>query len=299
MNKSEQSTKSGAAGSQVVKAIEPLIGSISPEPHISLTRVNKDFVSNRGRTVALSDVNLTVGRGSFVSLCGPSGCGKSTILSLVGGLTEPTSGDVTIDGRRVVGPPQTIGTVFQDANLLPWRTVLSNIMYPIELRGGSQKEYRPQAEALLDLVNLRRFANHYPHELSGGMRQRVAICRALIVNPDILLMDEPFSALDALTRDEMSVELHRLWSKYEKTVLFVTHSIREAVYLSDRVVVMGIAPGRIYREFSIDLGHPREAAIETLPRFNELIHEVREAIAEGHAGVDVDMPPGALSKHGR
>jgi NitT/TauT family transport system ATP-binding protein len=287
----------GAVSLQAAKANDHMIGHVSPDRHISLSGVNKDFVSNRGRTVALSDINLTVPRGSFVSLCGPSGCGKSTILSLVGGLTEPTSGDVTIDERRVVGPPPTIGTVFQDANLLPWRTVLSNIMYPIELRGGSLKEYKPKAEALLDLVNLRRFENHYPHELSGGMRQRVAICRALIVNPDILLMDEPFSALDALTRDEMNVELHRIWSKYEKTVLFVTHSIREAVYLSDRVVVMGIAPGRIYREISIDLAHPRETTVETLPRFNELIHEVRKAITEGHAGIDVEGQSGVLSKH--
>jgi NitT/TauT family transport system ATP-binding protein len=258
----------------------------SARPHIALAAVNKAYVSSRGRTVALQDVNLSVAQGSFVSLCGPSGCGKSTVLSLIGGLLDPTSGRITIDGRPVTGPQPTIGTVFQDANLMPWRTVMSNIMYPVELRRVPRKEYELHAHKLLDLVNLRRFADHYPHELSGGMRQRVAICRALIMNPDILLMDEPFSALDALTRDEMSVELQRIWSRYEKTVVFVTHSIREAVFLSDRVIVMGIAPGRVFREFSIDLDHPRVSAIETTPRFNDLIHEIRQAISEGHGAGD-------------
>jgi NitT/TauT family transport system ATP-binding protein len=250
--------------------------------HIALVGVDKEYASSRGSTMALQNIDLTISSGSFVSLCGPSGCGKSTILSLIGGLLDVSSGKITINGQLVTGPAPTIGTVFQDAYLLPWRTVLSNVMYPVTLRRLPKKDYAERAHKLLDLVNLRRFANHYPYELSGGMRQRVSICRALILNPDILLMDEPFSALDALTRDEMSVELLRIWSLYEKTVLFVTHSIREAVFLSDRVVVMGIAPGRIIEDFAIDLDRPRSAALETFPRFNELIHEIREAISEGH-----------------
>jgi NitT/TauT family transport system ATP-binding protein len=204
-------------------------------------------------------------------------------LALVGGLSEPTSGVIEVGGRPVRGPQPAIGTVFQDANLMPWRTVMSNIMYPVELRRAPVAEYIEHAKSLLDLVNLRRFADHYPHELSGGMRQRVGICRALIMNPDILLMDEPFSALDALTRDEMSLELHKIWRRYDKTVLFVTHSIREAVFLSNRVVVMGTSPGKIFKEFAVDLDIPRDSAVETAPRFNELIHEVRQAIYEGHA----------------
>jgi NitT/TauT family transport system ATP-binding protein len=171
--------------------------------------------------------------------------------------------------------------VFQDASLMPWRTVVSNILYPNELRKLPQKPFRERAMELLELTGLRKFADHYPAQLSGGMRQRVAICRALIHDPDILLMDEPFSALDALTREEISVELQSIWSARGKTVLFVTHSIREAVFLSDRVIVMGLTPGRIVEEFAIDLDRPRTFAIETHPHFNELIHEIRESISRG------------------
>lgn len=250
---------------------------------ILLENVGKEFGLVRRRTIALRDVNLAIEKGSFVSLCGPSGCGKSTILGLIAGLMGPSSGRVKINGDLVTGPDQKIGMVFQDATLMPWRTVLSNILYPVELRRFKKRDYLERAQELLELTGLNNFSGHYPHELSGGMRQRVAICRALILNPDILLMDEPFSALDALTRDEMSIELQRIWSLNSKTVVFVTHSIREAVFLSDRVVVMGIAPGRMTDEFSIDLDRPRTSAIETVGKFNQLIHEIREAISRGHA----------------
>ncbi len=257
---------------------------------ILLEDVGKEFGAGRRRIVALSRVSLAVEKVSFVSICGPSGCGKSTILSIIAGLSGATSGQVKINGKVVTGPDQKIGMVFQDANLLPWRTVLSNVLYPVELRRLDKRSHVQRARELLELTGLSGFADHYPRELSGGMRQRVAICRALVLNPDILLMDEPFSALDALTRDEMSIELQRIWSLHGKTVVFVTHSIREAVFLSDRVVVMGIAPGRITEEFTIELERPRTAAIETVARFNELIHEVREAISRGHASATFASP---------
>jgi len=248
---------------------------------IELLNVEKRFGSDGRSTLAVSNANLSIERGSFVSLCGPSGCGKSTLLSMVLGLQSPTSGEVRVEGKKITAPSTKIGTVFQDASLMPWRTVLSNILYPIELQRLPKKQFHDRAMDLLALTGLKQFADHYPAELSGGMRQRVAICRALIGDPDILLMDEPFSALDALTRDEISVELQNIWSTHNKTVLFVTHSIREAVFLSDRVVVMGLAPGRIIEEFEIDIERPRTLAIETHPHFNGLIHEIRESISRG------------------
>jgi NitT/TauT family transport system ATP-binding protein len=256
---------------------------------IEITNVSKNFGFGNRAVVALDRVNLQIEKGSFVSLCGPSGCGKSTLLTLMLGLQAPSGGEIRINEQPVLSPDKSIGTVFQDANLMPWRTVLSNILYPAELRRLPKAQFRERALELLDLVGLRRFADHYPAELSGGMRQRVSICRALILDPDILLMDEPFSALDALTRDEMSLELQRIWSLHGKTVVFVTHSIREAVFLSDRVVVMGLAPGRITEEFDISLERPRSAEIETVDRFNTLIHDIRGSIARGRIGVDVEM----------
>ncbi len=248
---------------------------------IELKDVEKRFGPEGRSHLALSGVNLAIAGGSFVSLCGPSGCGKSTLLNMVLGLQSPTRGEVRVEGKTIVSPSSKVGTVFQDASLMPWRTVLSNILYPIELRRRPKSQYLERARELLAMTGLSDFADHYPAQLSGGMRQRVAICRALVGNPDILLMDEPFSALDALTRDEISVELQNIWSRHNKTVLFVTHSIREAVFLSDRVIVMGLAPGRIVEEFEIDLERPRTLAVETLPRFSELIHEIRESISRG------------------
>ncbi len=250
-------------------------------PQIELINVEKRFAAGGRSVLALSGVNLAIEQSSFVSLCGPSGCGKSTLLHMVLGRQAATEGEIRVEGQKVVSPSSKIGTVFQDASLMPWRSVLSNVLYPIELRKLPVRRFRDRAMELLDLTGLSKFADHYPAQLSGGMRQRVAICRALIGDPDILLMDEPFSALDALTRDEISVELQDIWSKRRKTVLFVTHSIREAVFLSDRVVVMGLAPGRLVEEFDIDIGRPRTFAVETHPRFNDLIHTIRESISKG------------------
>jgi NitT/TauT family transport system ATP-binding protein len=259
-------------------------------PQITLQGVRKEFVSGKRRTLAVTDFDLSVDKGSFVSLVGPSGCGKSTVLSMVGGLTHPSSGKLFINGHPVLGPNEHIGTVFQDAHLLPWRTVLSNVLFPVELRKRKVRDYEDRARELLGLAGLSRFADHYPHELSGGMRQRVAICRALILSPEILLMDEPFSALDAMTREEMMHELQRIWSAYGKTVLFVTHSIREAVFLSDRIVVMGLNPGRVIEEVTVDLERPRTAKMETRSRFNEIVDQIRDAIALGHKHTNEARP---------
>lgn len=251
-------------------------------PQIKLQSVRKEFVSGKRRTLAVSDFDLSVDRGSFVSLVGPSGCGKSTVLSMIGGLAPTSSGKIFIDGIPVLGPNERIGTVFQDAHLLPWRSVLKNVLFPVELRKRNPRDFESRARELLELTGLTRFSAHYPHELSGGMRQRVAICRALILNPEILLMDEPFSALDAMTREEMMHELQRVWSAYGKTVLFVTHSVREAVFLSDRIMVMGLNPGRLIQDVVVRLDRPRTAKMETRPEFNEIVDHIRDAIALGH-----------------
>lgn len=262
----------------------------SPEarlmPQISLQNITKEFVSGARRTLAVSDFSLDIEKGSFISLVGPSGCGKSTVLSMIGGLAAPSSGRIVIDGQVVTGANEKIGTVFQEAHLLPWRNVLANIMFPVELRKHPLHEYEPRARELLQITGLSRFSEHYPHELSGGMRQRVAICRALILNPEILLMDEPFSALDAMTREEMTYELQRIWSSTGKTVVFVTHSVREAVFLSDRIAVMGLNPGRLIRNVKVELSRPRTAAMETQTDFNKIVEDIRGAIGQGHGGAE-------------
>ena len=250
-------------------------------PHIALSNVTKEYLTGRRHTVAVTNFSLEVERGSFVSLVGPSGCGKSTVLLMVAGLLEPSSGTITIDGQLVAGPNEHIGTVFQDSHLLPWHTVLRNVLFPVNLRRKNLREFEPQARELLKLTGIEGFAEHYPHELSGGMRQRAAICRALILSPGILLMDEPFSALDAMTREEMTHELQRIWSSYGKTVLFVTHSVREAVFLSDRIMVMGLDPNRIIHDVPVSLERPRTAKMETQSRFKLIVDEIRESIAQG------------------
>jgi NitT/TauT family transport system ATP-binding protein len=250
-------------------------------PHIALDKVAKEYLTGRRHTIAVTDFSLEIERGSFVSLVGPSGCGKSTILLMVAGLLEPSSGSIAIEGQPVAGPNEHIGTVFQDSHLLPWHTVLRNVLFPVELRRKDLREFAPRARELLELTGIEGFAEHYPHELSGGMRQRAAICRALMLSPDILLMDEPFSALDAMTREDMSHELQRIWSSYGKTVLFVTHSVREAVFLSDRIVVMGLNPNRIIHDVRVSLERPRTAKMETQSRFNLIVDEIRESIAQG------------------
>ncbi|MGW6022477.1 ABC transporter ATP-binding protein [Streptomyces sp. NPDC055099] len=248
------------------------------------TAVRLDDVAVRFRTkkkdvTALRDVSLKVGAGEFVAIVGPSGCGKSTLLKLVAGLLAPSSGDVLLGGERVRGPRRDIGYVFQRAALLDWRTARRNILLQAEMRGIPGAEARARADELIRMTGLGGFEDAYPHELSGGMQQRVALCRALLHEPPVLLMDEPFGALDALTREQMNVELNRIWRETGTTVLLVTHSIPEAVYLADRVVVMSPRPGTV--EEIIDVGLPVERSYATTlatAEFTEATGRIRELL---------------------
>jgi NitT/TauT family transport system ATP-binding protein len=240
-------------------------------------RVQSLSKTYRGREEvrALDSVSLSVGEHDFVSILGPSGCGKSTLLRVVAGLAPHDSGEVRVSGRPVTGPMKQIGVVFQAHNMLPWLTVESNLALGAKLRGIPEAEYLPRVRELTTLLHLNGFERSYPHQLSGGMRQRAAIGQILALEPEILLMDEPFGALDALTRDRLNVELLRLWQEKRQTVLFITHSIAEAVFLSDRVLVMSERPGRIVQEVPIDLPRPRRPeAIKGSRRFGEHIAEL-------------------------
>ncbi|KKX25061.1 ABC transporter ATP-binding protein [Rhizobium sp. LC145] len=240
---------------------------------IHLDRVSMIYGTASGPVEALRDINLSVRQGEFISLVGPSGCGKSTLLRVVAGLRERSGGTVTVDGQRVIRPISNVGMVFQAAVLLKWRTILDNVLLPAELAGLNPRKYRDRAMDLLELTGLEDFANKLPRELSGGMQQRAAICRGLLLDPELLLMDEPFGALDAMTRDEMNLELLRIWgesSDTRKTVLFVTHSIPEAVFLSDRVVIMSPRPGRIDTILDIDLPRPRTVESRATTAFGTL-----------------------------
>jgi len=246
---------------------------------IRLDGVEKTYRTRRGDIVrAVEDVTLHVAENEFVTLVGPSGCGKSTLLRLVAGLTPATRGAIRVRDTAVREPFPDVGFVFQQPVLLPWRSVLDNVLFSVEMLGQPPRQYRKQAADLLELTGLGGFETKYPHELSGGMQQRVAICRALLPDPSLLLMDEPFGALDAMTREEMSLELLRVWEERRKTILFVTHSIPEAILLADRVVVMTARPGRIARVLTIDLPRPRTMELEFDPRFKAASDEVRSLI---------------------
>ena len=246
---------------------------------IRLDHVEKTYRTQRGDLVhALEDITLAVGENELVTLVGASGCGKSTLLKLVAGLTPPTRGAIHIGDEPVRGPFPDVGFVFQQPVLLPWRSVLDNVLFSVEMLGLEPRQYRKQAGDLLDLTGLGGFETKYPRELSGGMQQRVAICRALLPDPSLLLMDEPFGALDAMTREEMSLELLRIWDERRKTILFVTHSIPEAILLADRVVVMTPRPGRVARVITVDLPRPRTMDMEFDPRFKVASDEVRGLI---------------------
>jgi NitT/TauT family transport system ATP-binding protein len=251
---------------------------------ITLRALSKTFSLDGRPLAALSDVSLDVYPEEFVSLVGRSGCGKSTLVNIIAGLLLPSAGEVLVQGRRVTEPVDTIGMVFQSPVLLPWRTVLDNVLLPVEILGLAREPGLRAARDLLALAGLQGFERAYPHALSGGMQQRVAICRALVVDPPILIMDEPFGALDAMTREEMGIELLRIWHERRKTVLFVTHSISEAVFLSDRVVVMTPRPGRICEVLPIDLPRPRSLAVRALPAFGAYELRVRQLIFEQSHG---------------
>ncbi len=252
---------------------------------VSLKNVNKVFDgSGSERVVALQDINLEVGANEFVSLIGPSGCGKSTLLRLIADLLAPTSGQLRVNGKspRQARLDRDYGFVFQAATLYDWRSVSHNVQLPLEIMGLSQQQRAARAQEMLKLVELEKFAGHYPWQLSGGMQQRVAIARALAFEPALLLMDEPFGALDEFTRERMNMELLKIWGKTGGTVIFVTHSIAEAVFLSSRVVVMSPRPGRITKVLTIDLPRPRAFETREDERFFAAVTEVRESLREAY-----------------
>jgi len=239
--------------------------------YISIENLSLVYSPRRRKdVVALTDFNLEVEKGVFLSLVGPSGCGKSTLLRIINGLMQPSSGQVLLSGRKVAGPGHDRAMVFQEFALMPWRTVMRNVEMGLEFRGVPTDERRKIAARHVELVGLNGFEDHFPHELSGGMRQRVGLARALAVDPDILLMDEPFAAVDSQTRDLMQTELLRIWEERRKTVIFVTHSIEEAVFLSDKVAMLSARPAKVVDIVDIDLPRPREYEIRMDPRFAKI-----------------------------
>jgi NitT/TauT family transport system ATP-binding protein len=256
-------------------------------PVVNLTDVGKTFGAADAQVVALTDINLRIGRGEFVSLIGPSGCGKSTLLRLIGDLTEASSGSVEVNGKpaRQARLDRDYGMVFQSPVLFDWRTVEDNVRLPLELFGHDRASQVERSQEMLQLVGLTDFARRHPYELSGGMQQRVAIARALAFSPSLLLMDEPFGALDEMTRERMNSEVLSIWERTGITVVFVTHSIPEAVFLSSRVAVMSARPGRVTRMVDVDLPRPRGLETRESPRYFNLITEVREALRGGEGAL--------------
>jgi NitT/TauT family transport system ATP-binding protein len=249
-------------------------------PMLEFDRVTMRYTTQaRRQVVALQDCSATVYRDEFVAVVGPSGCGKSTLLKIASRVIDGTQGEVRFAGQPLKRPTSRIGMVFQQPILLPWRTVLDNVLFPIDMMGRSLRDSEPVARDLLELVGLGGFEGAMPGELSGGMQQRVAICRALVYDPSVLLMDEPFAALDAMTREELGMELLRIWNERRKTVLFVTHSIPEAILLADRVFVMTARPGRIAACIPIDLPRPRDLSMVSTPEYARYAQEIRNLVA--------------------
>jgi NitT/TauT family transport system ATP-binding protein len=247
---------------------------------IEVQDVAKVYQSRKGADpiVAVQSVNFSIHAKEFVSLVGPSGCGKSTLLMTMAGLTEPTRGRVLIDGQPVTGPRRSVGVMFQTPELFKWRTVLENVLLPVDVFGLDRSTYIPRAKELLQLVGLEAFEKAYPQELSGGMEQRTALCRVLVADPEIVLMDEPFGALDEFTRERLNIELLRIWDTTHKTVVFVTHNIAEAVFLSDRVIVMGTRPGRVLEDVTVPLVRPRSVDSMREPAFHETLYRIRDLL---------------------
>ncbi|MGW8394135.1 ABC transporter ATP-binding protein [Pseudoduganella sp. HUAS MS19] len=245
--------------------------------HIDVKHVNKIFKTDNREVVALRDINLQIPQGQFVCLLGPSGCGKSTLLNAIAGFSLPSSGEITADGKLITGPGPERGMVFQEYALFPWMTVEKNIAFGLEVKGMGQAEIKQRVDQLLSMLSLSDFRNRYPKDLSGGMRQRVAIARVLALDSPIMLMDEPFGALDALTRRNLQDELLRIWSELKKTIIFVTHSIEEAIYLADRIVVMTYRPGTVKRDMIVELPRMRDPASAD---FNALKRELGALVME-------------------
>jgi NitT/TauT family transport system ATP-binding protein len=262
---------------------EAVVDDVTPrevtKPYVQVSAVSKSYDAGANAVPVLQDVTLNIAAGEFVSVVGPSGCGKSTLLKCIAGLQPVTAGRIMVKDQHVVSPPDNMAIVFQRDVLLDWRTVLDNVLLIAELRGLRRKDYEDRAVALLKSYGLEKFVHRYPWELSGGMRQRAAICRALLVDPELLLMDEPFGALDAMTRDDLNVELERLWHATRKTLLFITHGIDEAVYLADRVVLMARNPGRIAEIVDIDLPRPRALAVRQTAEFGKYTTHIRQLFA--------------------
>lgn len=260
----------------------PTTAMTAPKTCFSIDDVSHVFPG--GEVQALQNVSLEIPKGSITALIGPSGCGKSTLLNIMAGLLIPSSGTISLFGSEIESPPDEVGLMFQKATLMPWRTTLENVLLPIEIREGRKaaRAYRDQAVELLDLVGLADFENAYPNELSGGMAQRAAICRMLITEPEVLLLDEPFGALDELTREHMDFQLQRIAAARAATAVIVTHSIPEAVLLADRVCAMSARPGRISELIDIDLPRPRDLDTMLDPRFAEHVAQVRSALDKGY-----------------
>jgi NitT/TauT family transport system ATP-binding protein len=257
----------------------------TPFNAISAQRLRKVYETPSGAVEAVAEASFEIARGDFVSILGPSGCGKSTLMLMIAGLEPVTSGTAMLEGHEVDRPQTETGMMFQDPTLLPWRSVLENVLFPIDMSGAVGSEDRVRAENLLRMVDLWAFRDKRPRELSGGMRQRVALARALIKDPGILLMDEPFSALDAITRDEMGLAFAQIWDTAPKTAIFITHSIREAIFLSDRILVMGRRPSTIIADLRVPFARPRDPSVEAEPGFNELYLHLKATIHQTMAGV--------------
>lgn len=266
---SEQATAVRATGNAVS----------APEAVIQLREVTKSYKTEKTIIHALAPTTMSVAPGEFVSIVGPSGCGKSTLLKLVAGLLSASSGTLVVNGREVTKPVTDAGVVFQSDLLMDWRTVIDNVLIQGEFRKLDKKRTKARAMELLEMVGLTDFADNYPHELSGGMRQRVSICRALLHEPPLLLMDEPFGALDAMTRDQMAVDIQKILKTTSSTVLFITHSIAEAIFLSDRVLVFGNAPGQIVDEVKVDIPRPRRMAVRETTEFGGNVQRVRNCLS--------------------
>ncbi|MSU06348.1 ABC transporter ATP-binding protein [Spirochaetales bacterium NM-380-WT-3C1] len=244
---------------------------------LSIQKLRKVYKTRNGELEAIGQVSFDVKNQEFVSIVGPSGCGKSTLLRIVAGLLDKTEGEIIVDKSKF-NPDKEVGFVFQKALLLDWRKIIDNVLLPIEILKLDKKKYTNRAMELLDMVGLKGFENRYPNELSGGMQQRVSIARALIHDPKLILMDEPFGALDAITREKMNLELMRIWSESQKTVLFITHEIAEAVFLSDRVIVLSARPSRQVGSFDIDLPRPRNIELKTTSEFNKYVIDVYKTL---------------------
>ncbi len=268
-------------------SVMPQTGAAQDAAHIVVTGVDKRFPIPGGEIVALKEIDLTINQGEFVCLLGPSGCGKSTLLNAIAGFSLPTIGQITVDGKTVETPGPDRGMVFQEYALFPWMTVRENIAFGLEIKGMSRSQIKPRVDELLDMLKLSEFGDRFPKDLSGGMRQRVAIARVLALDSPVMLMDEPFGALDALTRRSLQDELIRIWAATRKTIVFVTHSIEEAIYLADRIVVLTYRPGTIKQDIRVDLPRPRDSSSAA---FNDLKRELSALVtAEQHRFEQVEM----------